>query len=146
MIAHFEEYCGPAFCPARPKLVLLTPLTREGDCTCKCSRRSVCFRVCEGTTTHSVQGITVGAKKQVKRIGINLGPASVEQRARGLSYVAQSRPETTDDFVYMRPVSLDRLAAIGTGKGAKELHAKMDKFEANQSKDAAALIEHGYAL
>ena len=44
-IAHFEDYCGPAFCPARPKLVMLPPVKRAGDCNCKCTRSGACFRV-----------------------------------------------------------------------------------------------------
>ena len=99
--------------------------------------------MCEGTTIHSVQGITVGAKKQVKRIGISLGEPSMESRSRGLSYVAQSRPETTDDFAYIKPVGLDRVHAIGKGSGADSLKSKMAAFEAHQSADADRLIAEG---
>merc|ERR1712096_177391 len=110
-----EEYCGPAFCAARPKLVLLPAVQRTGDCNCKCPRTSACFRVCEGTTIHAVEGITVGAKHMVKRLGISLGDASVEHRARGSSYVACSRAETTNDYCFLKPVDDARLAAIGSG-------------------------------
>lgn len=143
---HFVEVHGAFFrpSPSRPNLVLLPPVEREGDCRCKCKRRSACFRVCEGTTTHSVEGITVGAQKQVKRIGISLGDKTVEGRARGLSYVAQSRPESTSDFAYLKPVSLERLAAIGSGKSAAALHAAMRSFESNQSTDADTLMNEGF--
>ena len=144
VVAHFEDYCGPAFCAARPKLVVLYPTEREGDCSCKCTRRSAPFRVCEGTTTHSVEGITVGAKKQVKRIGISMGAPSVEARARGLSYVAQSRPQGTADFAYVKPFDRERLAAIGTGEKATQLKAKMAAFESRQSADATTLLSEGF--
>ena len=143
VIAHFEDYCGPAFCPERPKLVLLPVVERKGDCACKCTRSGACFRVCEGTTVHSVEGITVGKSRQVKRIGISFGPVSVEHRARGTSYVASSRPETSEDYAYLRPVDCERLGAIGTGKKALELRGKLDELAAHQSPDATALADAG---
>ena len=43
----------------------------------------------------------------------------------------------------MRPVSLDRLGAIGTGKAAKALREKLSTLEAKQSPDAATLLAAG---
>ena len=142
VIAHFEDYRGPAFFPQQPKWVMLPPVERQGDCRC-CSRYGACFRVCEGTTVHSVEGITVGARRQVKRLGISLGPATVEQRARGSSYVALSRPETTDDYCFMTPVDQARFGAIGTGKAAEILHRKLDALTSKPSTDADTLLDAG---
>ena len=139
---HFIEVRGIYFQPApsRPKLVILPPVKRDGDCHC-CSRYGACFRVCEGTTVHSVEGITVGKRRQVKRLGICLGDVGVEHRARGSSYVACSRAETTDDYCFMKSVDAARLGAIGRGKSADELNAKLATLAANQSPDAATLLE-----
>ena len=58
VVARFQNYTGPAFCAARPKLVLLPAVERTGDCRCQCKRLGPCFRIAEGTTFHAVQGIT----------------------------------------------------------------------------------------
>lgn len=143
VIAHCEEYCGPAFCASHPKLVVLPPIQRDGDCSCKCSRRCLCFRVSEGTTVHATEGITVGAKRMVKRIGIDLGDQTVENRSPGIGLVANSRPETTNDFCYMNSVSIERLMVSSTGQKAASLKERMKGWTANQSKDAQALLRAG---
>lgn len=129
-----RDYFRPL--PSRPKLVVIPPIERQGECSCKCKRRCLPFRVAEGTTVDSTQGITVGAKHMVKRLGIGMGDASVEQRRPGLSLVANSRAETTEDFCYVKPVELSRLAVCGVGSHANKLKAKMDYFSAHQSHDA----------
>ena len=144
VIAHFEGYTGPAFCEKRPKLVLLVPVERTGDCSCRCRRRGPCFRMSEGTTIHATQGITVGPKHQVKQIGIEFGDRSFEQKARGGSLVAQSRPQTEDNFCYLSPVSRDRLGAIGTDQRSAEIRAQTERYEQNQSPDAARLVAEGF--
>ena len=47
-------------------------------------RRVLRFRVCEGTTVHAVEGITVGAGHQVKRLGIQLGCICGAPRTRAV--------------------------------------------------------------
>lgn len=92
---------------------------------------------------HSVEGITVGQKRQVKHLGISLGPASVEHKAPGSSYVACSRAETTSDYCFMKPIDQARFGAIGTGKAATALRAQLDALAAKQSPDASALLDAG---
>ena len=147
VIAEFETYCGPAFCAARPKLVLLPPVEKQGDCSHGCKRYGPCFRMAEGTTFHSLQGIGAGTTEppqQVKRVGIELGDVSCEHRARGGSIVAQSRPVTQRDFCYMSPVAGSRLAAIGRDKQSVEMRQKTERLAQNQSADAAALLSKGF--
>lgn len=141
----FEDYIkadnGDFYRPFDPKLVLLAPIQRTSrDCHCPCSRRMLPVRVAEGTTIHSLQGITVGRNKQVKRLGIDFGKTSCEERMSGLSMVAQSRPQSQSDFCYTAPVTLERLGVCGTGAGA----AKLAKAEAEFEKQAAQSDAHKF--
>ena len=101
------------------------------------------LRVAEGTTIHSLQGITVGADKQVKRLGIDFGKAACESKMPGLSMVAQSRPQCEKDFCYTHPVSLDRLGVCGTGGSARKLRAAEDAFAAQAAQSDALKFTQG---
>jgi len=129
-----------------PQLVISPPLERtSSDCHCPCSRFMVPLRVAEGTTIHSLQGITVGADKQVKRLGIDFGKLSCETKMPGLSMVAQSRPQGKADFCYTTPVTLERLSVCGTGDGARKLRDAEAAFAAQAAKsDALAFSEQDY--
>ena len=143
IVAHFEEYRGPAWCAERPKLVMLPPMSRTGSCRC-CKREGPVYRVAEGQTVHAVQGTTVGKDHQVKRLGVELGEARVENHARGTSIVATSRPETENDIAFMSSVSRERLSAIGRDKQTAEIQKIMATYESKQSPDALKLIELGF--
>ena len=149
VVARFQNYTGPAFCAARPKLVLLPAVERTGDCRCQCKRLGPCFRIAEGTTFHAVQGITsssqchpaTGEKQhQIQRVGLSPGDKKVEARNPGTTLVGQSRPATAKDFCFMEPVSIDRLAVAGRNKHAETLRARMARHSQNQSLDAAKLL------
>ena len=137
----FEDYVrvGDTFYqPFDPKLVIIPPITRRsGDCHCPCERCMLPLRVAEGTTIHSLQGINVGSNKQVKRLGIDFGKSSVEQKMPGLSMVAQSRAQGKADFCYTAPLELERFAVCGTTSGARALKAANDAFE-EQATDSDA--------
>jgi hypothetical protein len=148
LVARMESYMGPAFCAADPKLFLIPPIERRGsDCSCPCTRRMLPVRVAEGTTIHSLQGITVGADKpdckpnQVKRLGIDFGKKKVEQSMPGLSMVAQSRPQSKTDFCFTTPVDLERLAVCGSGESARPLKEANAAFEAQAKQSDVCQFE-----
>ena len=95
------------------------------------------LRVAEGTTIHSLQGINVGANKQVKRLGIDYGKKSCEQKMPGLSLVAQSRPQSESDFCFTAPVTLDRLAVCGASEGASKLREAEAAFATQAARSDA---------
>lgn len=137
VLVRFGRYRGPTWFAADPQLVPIPWVTRAGDCCKACSRSMFPLKESEGTTIHATQGLTVGAEKPIKRIVIDLGEAKNECNARGGAYVAQSRPETAADFAYSTPVTLDRLAAIGTGKSSQVLRTELDALAVRARRTAA---------
>lgn len=130
VLVRFAGYKGPAWREGDEKLVPVPAVERHGECTCRCRRRMVPLVPSESTTIHATEGISVGAGQAVRRIGIDLGEAKFESSSRGAAYVAQSRPQTEDDFAYTSPVDLERFTCIGKGKEAAELRVELQRLEA----------------
>ena len=102
-------------------------------------------RIAEGTTIHSLQGINVGATKQVERLAVDLGKEKCETQMPGLSLVATSRPESKRDMCFATPVSLERLRVCGTGIGAAKLRAAYASFrEKASTSDACKFVREDY--
>ena len=111
------------------------------------------LQTAEGTTIHSLQGMTIGTgcdekdgngqplckvcedethqgRCAVKRLAANLGEAKLESSPsfRNAALVAISRARTADDLAFSSPVSRERLAVCGKGAAADKLAIAMERF------------------
>ena len=166
IVLHVPDYVGPVWIEGHPKVVPIIPVSKEGDCECKCSRRMCPLQVAEGTSIHSLQGTTIGrgcdetdedgvalcvncvdeshrGRCTIKRLACDLGEPKLEGSPsfRNAALVAVSRCRTKDDIAFASAVTLERLSACGRGKAAGKLTAAMERFRAiaasNESEMAA---------
>ena len=100
VLVEFQSYSGPAWDPARPKLI---PVPLESSNENGTQRWQVPLALCWGRTIHKSQGQTWD------RVVIHLGTAEF---TLGISYVALSRAKSLDGILLKGLFSYDRLAKV----------------------------------
>ena len=77
---------------------------------------------------------------QIQQIGLYLGDSKVEQRCPGMTLVGSSRPETANDFCYLSPVGVARLAASSQNKQLAAQRAFAERYDRDDEDSPAGLL------
>jgi ATP-dependent exoDNAse (exonuclease V) alpha subunit len=109
VLVHFEQYSGPAWDPARPKVIPICPHHfnwREGRNSL--SRTQIPLSLSYGITIHKAQGATYS------KAMVEIGDKEIDL---GLTYVALSRVKSLDGLLLRGLLPWDRLERINRHAG-----------------------------
>jgi hypothetical protein len=138
LVVEFPNYNGPSLFtgPDQQKWVPVLPIEKRSEDT-RSSRKGFPIVVSKADTVHSLQGLTVGLLKAIKRLVIHKWDSKAESKWPGILYVAASRAESDNDLALDFDVTNDGLSKIVTTNSWKQQHNEVNRLseEAMRQRD-----------
>jgi hypothetical protein len=132
IIVEFPDYTGEAlfnFEGGNSKWVPIQEVTFNCDCANKCSSRTAFpLVVAKADSVHGLQGVTIGAKKAIKRLRFFHWDKQAEAKWPGIFYVCVSRVETEDDIALDFNISFEDVDSIGKSESWAKQHAEVTRL------------------
>ncbi|MCG3771450.1 MAG: hypothetical protein JW384_02636 [Nitrosomonadaceae bacterium] len=132
VVVNLPDYTGPPMSAefglnGRGKWIAFTAVTKICDCF-SCSRVGLPVVCAKADSIHSLQGLTVGPEKGIKRLLIHWS-SKAEGLWPGIFYVGTSRAQDSGDVAVAFDVTSELLSCIGKSKGWQELHDEVCRLE-----------------
>jgi hypothetical protein len=132
VVVNLPDYTGPPMSAdfglnGRGKWIAFTADTKICDCF-SCSRVGIPVVCAKADSIHSIQGVTVGPEKAIKRLLIHWS-SKAEGKWPGIFYVATGRAQDSGDVALAFDVTSELLSCIGKSKGWQELHDEVIRLE-----------------